>query len=174
MRPWWFLCAVISIPGVLGRGQQKQGYSRSGSWWVSLQFILYLCGFGHLNIFSVNFRNPGLWVLCLLLLAEWNLSLLWRALSEICFVELSRRFIHSTYLRVLGNLTTILAITGFEQAIQGYAIHVLSITYQRLPRSILAEVSGRTICIKAPLLRFLKGFVWQEGDPGFRSFLEDH
>jgi hypothetical protein len=29
---------------------------------------------------------------------------------------------------------------GFERAIQGYAIHVLSITYQRLPRSILAEV----------------------------------
>lgn len=30
-------------------------------------------------------------------------------------------------------------VPGFEQAIQGYAIHVLSITYQRLPRSILAE-----------------------------------
>jgi translation initiation factor 3 subunit K len=30
-------------------------------------------------------------------------------------------------------------VPGFERAIQGYAIHVLSITYQRLPRSILAE-----------------------------------
>ncbi|KAK4266052.1 hypothetical protein QN277_027025 [Acacia crassicarpa] len=31
------------------------------------------------------------------------------------------------------------AVPGFEQAIQGYAIHVLSLTYQRVPRSVLAE-----------------------------------
>ncbi|KAL2534424.1 Eukaryotic translation initiation factor 3 subunit K [Abeliophyllum distichum] len=31
------------------------------------------------------------------------------------------------------------AIPGFEQAIQAYAIHVLSLTYQRVPRSVLAE-----------------------------------
>eukprot|EP00246_Nothoceros_aenigmaticus_P008990 TRINITY_DN24269_c0_g1_i1.p1 TRINITY_DN24269_c0_g1~~TRINITY_DN24269_c0_g1_i1.p1 ORF type:complete len:225 (-),score=28.45 TRINITY_DN24269_c0_g1_i1:285-959(-) len=30
-------------------------------------------------------------------------------------------------------------VPGFEQAIQQFAIHVLSITYQRLPRQILAE-----------------------------------
>ncbi|KAJ7297206.1 hypothetical protein O6H91_Y073200 [Diphasiastrum complanatum] len=30
-------------------------------------------------------------------------------------------------------------VPGFEQAIQGYAIHVLSLTYQRLPRHVLAE-----------------------------------
>ncbi|GAA0166641.1 translation initiation factor [Lithospermum erythrorhizon] len=31
------------------------------------------------------------------------------------------------------------AVPGFEQAIQAYAIHVLSLTYQKVPRSILAE-----------------------------------
>lgn len=31
-------------------------------------------------------------------------------------------------------------VPGFEQAIQGYALHVLSLTYQRLPRHVLAEV----------------------------------
>ncbi|KAL0374624.1 UNVERIFIED_CONTAM: Eukaryotic translation initiation factor 3 subunit K [Sesamum radiatum] len=30
-------------------------------------------------------------------------------------------------------------VPGFEQAIQAYAIHVLSLTYQKVPRSILAE-----------------------------------
>ncbi|MED6150545.1 hypothetical protein PIB30_073356 [Stylosanthes scabra] len=29
--------------------------------------------------------------------------------------------------------------SGFEQAIQGYAIHVLSLTYQKVPRAVLAE-----------------------------------
>lgn len=29
---------------------------------------------------------------------------------------------------------------GFEQAIQSYAIHVLSLTYQKVPRPVLAEV----------------------------------
>ncbi|CAJ2650029.1 unnamed protein product [Trifolium pratense] len=31
------------------------------------------------------------------------------------------------------------AVPGFEQAIQDYAIHVLSLTYQRIPRTVLAE-----------------------------------
>ncbi|KAM1479399.1 hypothetical protein ACFX2I_026687 [Malus domestica] len=31
------------------------------------------------------------------------------------------------------------AVPGFEQAIQDYAVHVLSLTYQRVPRSVLAE-----------------------------------
>ncbi|NP_001132842.1 uncharacterized LOC100194334 [Zea mays] len=31
------------------------------------------------------------------------------------------------------------AVPGFEQAIQSYAIHVLSLTYQKVPRHILAE-----------------------------------
>ncbi|XP_062091217.1 eukaryotic translation initiation factor 3 subunit K [Humulus lupulus] len=30
-------------------------------------------------------------------------------------------------------------VPGFEQAIQDYAIHVLSLTYQKVPRSVLAE-----------------------------------
>ncbi|KAL9259009.1 Eukaryotic translation initiation factor 3 subunit K-like protein [Drosera capensis] len=30
-------------------------------------------------------------------------------------------------------------IPGFQQAIQSYAIHVLSLTYQKLPRTVLAE-----------------------------------
>jgi hypothetical protein len=35
---------------------------------------------------------------------------------------------------------------GFEQAIQSYAIHVLSLTYQKVPRPILAEVR-RNSCL---------------------------
>ncbi|KAK7347919.1 hypothetical protein VNO80_22462 [Phaseolus coccineus] len=31
------------------------------------------------------------------------------------------------------------AVPGFEQAIQGYAVHVLSLTYQKIPRTVLAE-----------------------------------
>ena len=31
------------------------------------------------------------------------------------------------------------AVPGFEQAVQGYAIHVLSLTYQKVPRTVLAE-----------------------------------
>ncbi|PHU11674.1 Eukaryotic translation initiation factor 3 subunit K [Capsicum chinense] len=31
------------------------------------------------------------------------------------------------------------AVSGFEQAIRAYAVHVLSITYQKVPRAILAE-----------------------------------
>ncbi|XP_043810469.1 eukaryotic translation initiation factor 3 subunit K isoform X2 [Manihot esculenta] len=31
------------------------------------------------------------------------------------------------------------AVPGFEQAIQSYAIHLLSLTYQKVPRSVLAE-----------------------------------
>ncbi|RLN16993.1 eukaryotic translation initiation factor 3 subunit K [Panicum miliaceum] len=30
-------------------------------------------------------------------------------------------------------------VPGFEQAIQGYAIHLLSLTYQKVPRPVLAE-----------------------------------
>lgn len=30
-------------------------------------------------------------------------------------------------------------VSGFEQAIQAYAVHVLSLTYQRVPRTVLAE-----------------------------------
>lgn len=30
-------------------------------------------------------------------------------------------------------------VPGFEQAIQAYAIHVLSLTYQKVPRTVLAE-----------------------------------
>lgn len=40
-----------------------------------------------------------------------------------------------------------LVVAGFEQAIQGYAIHVLSITYERLPRTILAEVDSVSCCV---------------------------
>ncbi|XP_022988293.1 eukaryotic translation initiation factor 3 subunit K-like [Cucurbita maxima] len=31
------------------------------------------------------------------------------------------------------------AVPGFEKAIQAYAVHVLSLTYQKVPRSVLAE-----------------------------------
>ena len=42
---------------------------------------------------------------------------------------------------------SMLVVAGFEQAIQGYAIHVLSITYERLPRTILAEVDSVSCCV---------------------------
>lgn len=44
-------------------------------------------------------------------------------------------------------------IAGFEQAIQAYAIHVLSLTYQRVPRSVLAEVSSSILYIFHILFR---------------------
>nr|AFK42537.1 unknown [Lotus japonicus] len=31
------------------------------------------------------------------------------------------------------------AVPGFEQAIQSYAVHVISLTYQKVPRTVLAE-----------------------------------
>ncbi|WCJ42860.1 Eukaryotic translation initiation factor 3 subunit K [Euphorbia peplus] len=31
------------------------------------------------------------------------------------------------------------SVPGFEQAVQSYAIHLLSLTYQKIPRSVLAE-----------------------------------
>lgn len=38
---------------------------------------------------------------------------------------------------------------GFEQEIQAYAIHVLSLTYQKVPRAVLAEV-GHWYCFLSP------------------------
>ncbi|KAK1307666.1 Eukaryotic translation initiation factor 3 subunit K [Acorus calamus] len=37
------------------------------------------------------------------------------------------------------NRSIVEVVPGFEQAIQAYAIHVLSLTYQKVPRSVLAE-----------------------------------
>lgn len=42
----------------------------------------------------------------------------------------------NTHLFLLNCVTR----TGFEQAVQAYAIHVLSLTYKRVPRTVLAEV----------------------------------
>ncbi|KAL7091929.1 hypothetical protein ACP275_12G134100 [Erythranthe tilingii] len=51
-------------------------------------------------------------------------------------------------------------IPGFEQAIQEYAIHVLSLTYQKVPRAILAEV----INIEGPSLdKFIDHHVANSG-----------
>ncbi|GKB66831.1 eukaryotic translation initiation factor 3 subunit K, partial [Tanacetum coccineum] len=38
-------------------------------------------------------------------------------------------------------------VPGFEQAIRNYAIHVLSLTYQKLPSSVLAETVPRLSCV---------------------------
>ncbi|KAK4774905.1 hypothetical protein SAY86_009840 [Trapa natans] len=38
------------------------------------------------------------------------------------------------------------AVPGFEQAIQAYGVHVLSLTYQKVPRAVLAEVFFHHIC----------------------------
>ncbi|XP_061950614.1 eukaryotic translation initiation factor 3 subunit K-like [Populus nigra] len=40
---------------------------------------------------------------------------------------------------VAKNRHIVEAVPGFEQAIQAYAIHLLSLTYQKVPRSMLAE-----------------------------------
>ncbi|CAL9102002.1 eukaryotic translation initiation factor 3 subunit K-like [Musa acuminata AAA Group] len=37
------------------------------------------------------------------------------------------------------NRSTLEVVPGFEQAIQAYAIHVLSLTYQKVPRPVTAE-----------------------------------
>ncbi|XP_068663401.1 eukaryotic translation initiation factor 3 subunit K-like [Aristolochia californica] len=37
------------------------------------------------------------------------------------------------------NRSIVEVVPGFEQAIQNHAIHVLSLTYQKVPRSVLAE-----------------------------------
>ncbi|XP_008783088.2 eukaryotic translation initiation factor 3 subunit K [Phoenix dactylifera] len=37
------------------------------------------------------------------------------------------------------NRSVLEVVPGFEQAIQAYAIHVLSLTYQKVPRPVLAE-----------------------------------
>lgn len=51
-------------------------------------------------------------------------------------------------------------VPGFEQAIQSYAIHILSISYQKIPRSILAEA----INIEGPSLdKFLAHHVTNSG-----------
>ncbi|KAH0658494.1 hypothetical protein KY289_027242 [Solanum tuberosum] len=39
------------------------------------------------------------------------------------------------------------AVSGFEQAIRAYAVHVLSITYQKVPRTILAELDFSTLLL---------------------------
>ena len=49
-------------------------------------------------------------------------------------------------MRCSTDFLSMLVVAGFEQAIQGYAIHVLSITYERLPRTILAEVDSVSCC----------------------------
>ncbi|WOK93253.1 eukaryotic translation initiation factor 3 subunit K-like [Canna indica] len=37
------------------------------------------------------------------------------------------------------NRSVLEVVPGFEQAIQAYAIHVLSLTYQKVPRAVIAE-----------------------------------
>lgn len=52
------------------------------------------------------------------------------------------------------------AVPGFEQAVQNYAVHILSITYQRVPRTLLAEA----INIEGPSLdKFLEQQVTESG-----------
>ncbi|CAA3009436.1 eukaryotic translation initiation factor 3 subunit K [Olea europaea subsp. europaea] len=52
------------------------------------------------------------------------------------------------------------AVPGFEQAVQAYAIHVLQLTYQRVPRSVLAEA----INIEGPSLdKFIEHHVTNSG-----------
>ncbi|KAK4483713.1 hypothetical protein RD792_010915 [Penstemon davidsonii] len=52
------------------------------------------------------------------------------------------------------------AVPGFEQAVQVYAVHLLSLTYQKIPRSVLAEA----INIEGPSLeKFVQDHVDNSG-----------
>lgn len=58
------------------------------------------------------------------------------------------------------NRNLLEVVPGFEQAIQAYAIHVLSMTYQKVPRAILAEA----INIEGPSLdKFIEYHVVNSG-----------
>ncbi|CAK9179660.1 unnamed protein product [Ilex paraguariensis] len=46
---------------------------------------------------------------------------------------------HQFWDEAAKNRHIVEVVPGFEQAIQAYAIHVLSLTYQKVPRSVLAE-----------------------------------
>lgn len=65
------------------------------------------------------------------------------------------------------NRSILEVVPGFEQAIQAYAVHVLSITYQKVPRTVLAEA----INVEGPSLdKFLEyqaanhGWVLEKGN----------
>lgn len=49
---------------------------------------------------------------------------------------------------VSKNRSILDVVPGFDQAIQRYAVHVLSLTYQKVPRSVLAEA----VNIEGPVL----------------------
>ncbi|KAL6507114.1 Eukaryotic translation initiation factor 3 subunit K [Orobanche hederae] len=53
------------------------------------------------------------------------------------YLETSR--FHQFWDEVAKSRHILEVVPGFEQAIQAYAIHVLSLTYQKVPRSVLAE-----------------------------------
>ncbi|CAA7400744.1 unnamed protein product [Spirodela intermedia] len=46
---------------------------------------------------------------------------------------------HQFWDEAAKNRSILEVVPGFEQAIQAYAIHVLSLTYQKVPRPVLAE-----------------------------------
>lgn len=46
---------------------------------------------------------------------------------------------HQFWDEAAKNRSILEVVPGFEQAIQAYAIHVLSLTYQKVPRAVLAE-----------------------------------
>ncbi|OIW00203.1 hypothetical protein TanjilG_29193 [Lupinus angustifolius] len=50
---------------------------------------------------------------------------------------------HQFWDEAAKNRHIVEAVPGFEQAIQSYAIHVLSLTYQKVPRTVLAEAINR-------------------------------
>ncbi|KMZ70758.1 putative Eukaryotic translation initiation factor 3 subunit [Zostera marina] len=58
------------------------------------------------------------------------------------------------------NRSMLEIIPGFEKAVQAYAIHVLSLTYQKVPRTILAEA----VNIEGPALdKFIEHHVANDG-----------
>ncbi|KAF6139815.1 hypothetical protein GIB67_009662 [Kingdonia uniflora] len=67
------------------------------------------------------------------------------------------------------NRSILDVVPGFEQAIQAYVIHVLSLTYQKIPRAVLAEALN----IEGPTLdKFVEhqsascGWVLEKGQEG--------
>ncbi|KAM7277146.1 hypothetical protein ACFE04_019012 [Oxalis oulophora] len=61
------------------------------------------------------------------------------------------------------------AVPGFEKAIQSYAVHVLSLTYQKVPRAVLAEainIEGLSLDKFIEQQVDSSGWILEKGDKG--------
>lgn len=45
----------------------------------------------------------------------------------------------------VGSVDGYIDVSGFDEAIRAYAIHVLGLTFKRVPRHVVAEVRGQVV-----------------------------